>query len=639
MEYNDFGPWKYDSRTLKFNHNKIVLINLEPHSREFLFWFGISCYFPVITAVTGPIANMLSIACVVNKWRMTSTGKELSDPHGIFAINVLSLIIGCISNVVLLMHFSKKISYLQSQMLNIIGWTLASVLLLIDVIVCSRIEYKHGLYHRAIGFWYAVFTVILYFCCTLTLSVHFLGYFRNVYPPEFNLTDNERAVMVYTFCLSIWFIWGAGMFSGLLDISYGVGLYYETVSVLTVGLGDFVPHNPAGKIMCLIFSLIGVILVGLIVAMTSSIIKSSAGPIIVLHKLERERLKFLKIYELKRKQSPHNKNLINNYESIEQFRLMRQLQIKVHKRTKMITLFITLFIFISFWLVGALVFKFAESWDYFDAMYFCFLCLITIGYGDFAPKSSAGRAFWVIWALAAVPLMTALISTVGDFLFDMGTSVITIFDNKVRWGLFFIFRTLKHLIFYKRTGNQSIQQDLRIEHREEEQEEEIQEETYDQDLETHQAEETLHDLASQRLGQLQDIPTDEEVHVKIKQIMLLQKNYSVLSYEDHNYKLKFEEWVYFYSLLEDIKFQFLNIDNFWLSEYSPLRYPMNESRFALLQLTGSLEQEVENIISRATKKSPSVSNNYVRETSNDTSAFQNYSTHLTKIKHKRSNSF
>ncbi|SSD62166.1 related to Outward-rectifier potassium channel TOK1 [Saccharomycodes ludwigii] len=606
MRYTDFGPWRFDSRTLKFNHHKIVLINLDPDSREFLFWFGISCYFPVITAVTGPIANMLSIACVVNKWRMTSTGKELSDPRGIFVINIISLIVGYISNIILLMHFSKKITYLRSQLFNIIGWTLASVLLLIDVIVCSKIEYKHGLYHRAIGFWYAVFTVILYFCCTLTLSVHFLGYFKNFYPPEFNLTDNERAVMVYTFCLSIWFIWGAGMFSGLLDISYGVALYYETASVLTVGIGDFVPHNVAGKIMCLFFSLIGVILVCLIIATTLSIIKNSASSIIAFHKLERERIKNLKEYQLKGKKSPYDKSLISNYESIEQFRLMRQLQSKVRKRTKMIVLVITLFVFISFWLVGALVFKFTESWDYFDAMYFCFLCFITIGYGDFAAKSSAGRAFWVIWALAAVPLMTALISTVGDFLFDIGTPVIKFCDTKLRWGLFFIFRMLKRIIFYKHIRSETIQQDFRIECREEEQKKEIEDEVYDQDVETHQAEETLHYLSSQGLGQVGDVLTDEQIHFKIKQIILLQKIYSVLSYENHKYKLKFEEWVYLYSLLQDVKLQFLNIDNFWLSEYSPLRYPMNESRFALLQLTSSLEQEVDNIILRATNRAPSI---------------------------------
>jgi hypothetical protein len=40
--------------------------------------------------------------------------------------------------------------------------------------------------------------------------------------------------------------------------------------------------------------------------------------------------------------------------------------------------------------------------------------LLTIGYGDLAPKSNAGKPFFVTWSLVAVPTMTILVSDMGD---------------------------------------------------------------------------------------------------------------------------------------------------------------------------------------------------------------------------------
>ena len=63
------------------------------------------------------------------------------------------------------------------------------------------------------------------------------------------------------------------------------------------------------------------------------------------------------------------------------------------------------------WLLGALVFFYAEpNWSYFDALYFCYVSLLTIGYGDYAPDTNIGRPFFVVWSLIAVPTMTILFS-------------------------------------------------------------------------------------------------------------------------------------------------------------------------------------------------------------------------------------
>lgn len=70
------------------------------------------------------------------------------------------------------------------------------------------------------------------------------------------------------------------------------------------------------------------------------------------------------------------------------------------------------------WFIGALVFYYSEKhlqhWTYFDSIYFSWTSLITLGYGDFQPLSNAGKAFFVLWALLAIPTLTVLISDLSD---------------------------------------------------------------------------------------------------------------------------------------------------------------------------------------------------------------------------------
>ena len=64
---------------------------------------------------------------------------------------------------------------------------------------------------------------------------------------------------------------------------------------------------------------------------------------------------------------------------------------------------------VSFWLLGAVIFHFMEGWSYGDSLYFNYVFLFTIGYGDFSPETPVGRVVFVIWALISVPIMTQFV--------------------------------------------------------------------------------------------------------------------------------------------------------------------------------------------------------------------------------------
>lgn len=56
----------------------------------------------------------------------------------------------------------------------------------------------------------------------------------------------------------------------------------------------------------------------------------------------------------------------------------------------------------------------SQHWPYFESIYFSLVSLLGIGYGDYAVESPAGRAFFFLWSLMAVPAVTVLVKTVVD---------------------------------------------------------------------------------------------------------------------------------------------------------------------------------------------------------------------------------
>ncbi|GME65430.1 potassium channel [Neofusicoccum parvum] len=127
----------------------------------------------------------------------------------------------------------------------------------------------------------------------------------------------------------------------------------------------------------------------------------------------------------------------------------KEFRLTISQRTLMLqTISFTVYL-----LLGGLVFSYVEDWDFLDgvywadytlltvglgsdfppkthlgrgllfpfaiggilmALYFSYTSLLTIGYGDYYPKSNSGKPFFVVWSIIAVPTLTILISNMGD---------------------------------------------------------------------------------------------------------------------------------------------------------------------------------------------------------------------------------
>jgi len=122
-----------------------------------------------------------------------------------------------------------------------------------------------------------------------------------------------------------------------------------------------------------------------------------------------------KLAELTRRR---RNELIILREDRDRFNAIRDIQAHIGRFKSYYSLFLSIIAFTMLWCVGAAVFWVAEhriqGLNYFQCLYFCYVSLLTIGYGDYSPRSNAGKPFFVVWSLMAVPTMTILVSDLGD---------------------------------------------------------------------------------------------------------------------------------------------------------------------------------------------------------------------------------
>jgi len=461
-------------------------------------------------------------------------GIPVKDPRWCYWVNVVSLIMGFLGNIFLLLNMQNRVRYIISLPMSIVLWLLASTLLLADL-VCVHIYSppEAGVEMYSEGFWYGVAAAAIYGTLAISLMGNFVGWVRGHYPQHFDLTDDQRTLIVQTMLFFVWLAGGAGVYGRLEGwhfcdavsaLSIGarpsaaivltiIQLYYCDVTILTIGFGDLYPQENAGRAILIPYSVGGIIMLGLVISSIYRSVQDLSEKNIVRHHFEHERERTLghtvtTSLELERREielelaherhlakqaargsarSPatsHHaamaslmlhlpgesrgnsaresdsrgsdgrrgsigtlgstfgprlirtntlKSFHRQKESIvllkeekERFEAMRRIQERSEMWKNWWRLGMSLSVFATFWLVGAVVFYKVETntlgLSYWESVYFCWVAILSIGYGDFSPHSGAGRCFFLIWSLIAVPTVTILAG-------DLTSTVVSVFNH------------------------------------------------------------------------------------------------------------------------------------------------------------------------------------------------------------------
>ena len=238
--------------------------------------------------------------------------------------------------------------------------------------------------------------------------------------------------MLQTISYLVYLLAGAAVFARIEDWLFLNAVYWANFTLLTIGTGDFSPRTHTGQALLFPFAIGGIVILGLVIGSIRSLVLERGKKKLGARMVEKKREKIIKkmnkdngkvnLHPITRPLSSGEKPLSDDKPEIQrreaEFELMRRLQDMAHTKRKWIALLISGIAWLTLWLIGALVFWYSErkqqGWTYFEAIYFSYVSLLTIGYGDFYPVSNSGKPFFVLWSLLAVPTLTILISNMGD---------------------------------------------------------------------------------------------------------------------------------------------------------------------------------------------------------------------------------
>lgn len=334
-------------------------------------------------------------------------GRTIPDPGWLIAVNAISLGIAIFANLSLLGQMTSRIRYNISGPITIVGFFVSGVVDIVLVAIASQIlplggtAHPNEIYSQA--FYYACFSGAIYVILAFMLSVTAWGIWFRHWSDEFKLSLAQRSLMLQTILFLAYILAAAAVYSNIESWLYLDGVYFVTVTLFTIGFGDYVPTTHLGRSLFFPFATGGILFVGVIIANIRTVILESGAVKVSTRLVEKARYKAIKlgipeegIYKVSgiRGVRTRDTNAATElHRRRNEFHLMREIQREAHVYNRCVSLLISLSAFMVLWFIGAVVFWKAETesvggqhyWTYFDSLYFTFVAQLTIGYGDFEP--------------------------------------------------------------------------------------------------------------------------------------------------------------------------------------------------------------------------------------------------------------
>ncbi|EGY14309.1 potassium channel [Verticillium dahliae VdLs.17] len=412
------------------------------HMTPSRWWFASSA-FPMIAGTLGPVASAFSICALVRSWRQhrppgtsISDAKFVADPEWLLIINAIQLAIAITSNLFLLLNMARRVRFSIAQPITITGWYISAFTLMALLATAAgplQLQPSHE-YIWSQAFFYGLNAAVLYFVTASLMVVTFYGAHTRRYPKDFQLTASQRTLMLQTIAYLFYLLIGALVFAKLEGWIYLDAVYWANTTLFTIGYGDYSPSSTLARALLIPYALIGIVTLGLLIGSIRSMVLERGRRRLDARMVEKRRRTLIRkmtkrgadvlvpidnANSLVRPSTGHSSGSDSEYNRRKQeFSLMRRIQHEATTRRRWMALIISLSAWLALWLLGALVFHACEKpyqpWDYFDAFYFSFISLTTIGYGELSLVSNAGRVFQVAWTLLALPTTTVMISNAGD---------------------------------------------------------------------------------------------------------------------------------------------------------------------------------------------------------------------------------
>lgn len=317
---------------------------------------------------------------------------------------------------------------LKGFTLTILCWIVSAAILFSLIGVVAR-ENPVVQQQRPLGytqnFFYGIIAAGLYILIATLLAIYTASG-RSVHlSRKDRRTVEGTSIILRSITFAVFLLGGAAVYSAIEGWSFMDALYWADTTLLTIGIGNLAPKSHLGRSLLFPYATLGIISLGLVISSIASFTKDMRN-MKLRFKLKEARIDLLERADPDgQADSTQNENerLSAHAHPISQFPSQRELS-KIHhiksdfnRRRRWEALVISFAAWLLLWLVSAVIFRLSErsqGWSYFEALYFTYTSLTTIGYGDFFPTSNFGNVFFVFWSLLAVPVLTSLVTVMGE---------------------------------------------------------------------------------------------------------------------------------------------------------------------------------------------------------------------------------
>lgn len=318
------------------------------------------------------MANAFSICALPNEWRVyipigsdEGHGIKVPDPKWLIVVNSISLVFALVANISLLLNMSRRLTFAIAQPITIIGFYLASFLLMALVAVASTSVFRiEPMERHALGqaYYYGMMASGIYFIIASLMSFTALGAYRGHYAKEFQLSPSQRTLMLQTIGFMGYLLLGALVFSKVEGWPFLDAVFWADFTLLTVGLGgEFVPKTHTGRALLFPYAIGGLLMVGLVIGSIRSLILEHGKQKMAARFMEVRREKVLSsINEESRtirlglfeKISFSQKGLSETEKREQEFRVMRRVLELSERRRRYTALAISTTAALLLWLMG-----------------------------------------------------------------------------------------------------------------------------------------------------------------------------------------------------------------------------------------------------------------------------------------------
>ncbi|KAJ5389095.1 uncharacterized protein N7496_000163 [Penicillium cataractarum] len=376
--------------------------------RRWLFVTGL----PVTAGRLYVTAMMFNICALSSGWiNIDDQHVTLSTWMAVLqAVSLTVAVSGYIAYLVLMRRYDGRVAVFW---ISVLGWLIAAALLfsIVGVVVQrhrhlplqSRPEYTQA-------FYYGVFAAGLYALVALLLAVYVVG------APRIQLSrrDCRRVqrmnIILRSLCLATVLLVGAAIYRAVEGWSLLDALYFADFTILTIGIGNLVPHTHLGRSLLFPYATAGIITLGLMVSSVLSFTRDMREM-----KLHLQMAQMCDHWGKSATSEDRESPLPRASQVREMHHIKSQFRNSLYRKE----LIFFLLAWLVLWFLSAVVFRASEQqqgWSYFLALYFTYTSLTTIGYGDLYPTRSLGKVFFVFWSLLVLPILTNLVMAMGEFL-------------------------------------------------------------------------------------------------------------------------------------------------------------------------------------------------------------------------------